>query len=107
MLNAPIFQDVNMLRWALACASMVLMLGGLAVVLRRWQQGNLTGPARPKRLKVIETTWLDTKRRLVLIQHDGQEHLLLLGTNSETVLQSAAAPAEASEMIREMEDTSC
>ena len=107
MLNTPVFQDVNLLRWALACVSMVLMLGGLAVVLRRWQHGSLTSPARPKRLKVIETTWLDTKRRLVLVQHDGQEHLLLLGTNSETVLHSAAASAAVSEMVSEMEGTSC
>lgn len=38
-----------------------------------------------KRLAVIETLNLDTKRKLMLIRRDGKEHLLLLGDNDITI----------------------
>ena len=38
-----------------------------------------------KRLAVIETLNLDTKRKLMLIRRDGKEHLLLLGETDITI----------------------
>ena len=38
-----------------------------------------------KRLAVIETLNLDTKRKLILIRRDGKEHLLLLGETDMTI----------------------
>ena len=39
-----------------------------------------------KRLSIVESTTLDARRRLVIVQCDGQEHLLLLGPSQETVV---------------------
>lgn len=41
--------------------------------------------AKP-RLKILETLSLDTKRRIAIIQCDDREHLVILGAQSETVL---------------------
>jgi flagellar protein FliO/FliZ len=47
------------------------------------------------RLKVVEVTAIDTRRRLVLVRRDGVEHLLLLGANGETVVETKIVPPPA------------
>jgi len=41
-----------------------------------------------RRLAVIEVAAVDTKRRLVLLRRDDREHLVLLGANSELLIES-------------------
>lgn len=67
-----------------AVFGLVLTLGlvGLAAyAARRWGPAGLLQVKRPeaRRLKVLETLTLDPQRRLVLVQVDAQERLLLLG----------------------------
>jgi flagellar protein FliO/FliZ len=47
-----------------------------------------------KRLKVIEFLPLDHKHRLVLVRRDNREHLLLIGPESETVIESGIIAAD-------------
>lgn len=57
--------------------------------------------AGKKRLKVVEVLPIDHRRKLVLVRRDDREHLLVLGGDSEAVIEAnipAAAefvPAEA------------
>ncbi len=76
-----------------ALAFVVALMGGLAYVLRRT---GLSGPAGGKnsRLKVVETQTLDARRRLVLIQRDGVEHLVILGPAGETVVETGIKPVQ-------------
>ncbi|MCK4946335.1 MAG: FliO/MopB family protein [Alphaproteobacteria bacterium] len=41
-----------------------------------------------RRLKVVEFLSLDHRRRLVLVRCDDREHLLLLGSQGETVVET-------------------
>lgn len=41
-----------------------------------------------KRLKVVEALPIDHKHRLVLVRRDNREHLLVLGPDSETVIET-------------------
>ena len=41
---------------------------------------------KDRRIKIIESQMLDTRRRVVLLQHDDTEHLVLLGPNNDVVL---------------------
>ncbi len=58
----------------------------------------LSGPAMmpgtKRRLKIVEFMPLDHRRRLVLIRRDDREHLLVLGANGETVVESNIPAAE-------------
>lgn len=47
-----------------------------------------------KRLGLVETLPLDARRRLVLIRRDGVEHLLLLGAESDTLVEGFIRPPE-------------
>ena len=67
---------------ALFGLGVTLALVGLAAyAARRWGPAGLLQIKRPeeRRLRVIETLMLDPSRRLVLVQVDAQERLLLLG----------------------------
>lgn len=52
----------------------------------------LAGPvmqnSAQRRLKIVEFLPVDHRRRLVLVRRDDKEHLLLLGTGSETVVET-------------------
>ena len=84
------------LRFVLALAGVIALIFAIAWIARR----SGFGPAiakplgRRRRLSVIETLTLDPKRRLVIIRRDGVEHLLLLGSTAETVVERGIAPPE-------------
>lgn len=61
----------------------------LAWVARRFGFGgaSVTGGGR-RRLALVEALPIDAKRRLVLVKRDGVEHLLLLGPDTDTVIET-------------------
>lgn len=75
------------------------LIGLLTWLVRRF------GPARrmlrprggQRRLAIIEIAPIDAKRRLVLVRRDGTEHLIMLGTTSDLLIEAgiAAAPGQA------------
>lgn len=46
------------------------------------------------RISVIETRYIDPRRKLVLIKRDNVEHLILLAGERELVVESNIAPTE-------------
>jgi len=79
------------LRFFVALLFVVGLIAGTGILARRFGfvPGAATGgSSREKRLEIIETITLDAKRRMMLVRRDGREHLILLGTDSETVLET-------------------
>ncbi len=81
---------------ALAALVFVLgLMGGLSYILRRM---GLSGPhvekTGEKRLKVIESTPIDPRRKMVLIQRDNVQHLVILGVNEQTVVETGIKPKD-------------
>lgn len=69
------------LRFILALVFVLALLGLVAVAARRLGLGYRT-PAqkgRTRRLSLVEIMPLDARRRLVLVQRDDVEHLVLIG----------------------------
>lgn len=76
----------------LAATLIVLGLIALATFLIR-RLGLIPGaaPIKPRhlrRLRVEEALTLDPRRRLILLRHDDQEHLLLLGPGADLLISS-------------------
>ena len=63
------------------------LMGGFLYVLRKmgFAAQNTGGK---KRLKVVEVLYLDSRRKLAIVQRDDKQHLLVLGPNSETVIET-------------------
>lgn len=76
-----------------------MLIGVLAVLARRIGFGypaSAVGRNRHKRLSIVEVAPVDGRRRLVLVRRDAVEHLLLLGPNSETVVETNIEPPSGS-----------
>lgn len=65
------------------------LMGGLAFFLKKLGLSGAT-PVSPqkKRLRLIEALPLDGRRRLVLVERDNVQHLVILGVNGETVVET-------------------
>ena len=80
----------NLAQAVLALLFVLGLIGVIALIARRLGLGVPTPTLRTKnkRVTVVEVTIVDTKRRLVLIRRDDQEHLILLGATTEQVIES-------------------
>lgn len=73
---------------------LALMLG-LAWAARRLGLDRLQPKARAgAEIACVETLYLDPKRRLVIVRRGARKHLLLLGPNSELLVESYDAAAD-------------
>ena len=88
------FGDLNQLFRAITALVFVLgLMGGLALFLKKLGlSGALPVKSGGKRLKIIEVLPLDGRRKLAIVQRDDVQHLILLGGNEETVIESGFAP---------------
>ncbi|MDH3241506.1 MAG: flagellar biosynthetic protein FliO [Alphaproteobacteria bacterium] len=80
----------NYVQFILALIFVLALIGLLAWAYRRFALGQKLPmvPRRSGRLDIVEFRNIDAKRRLVLIRRDEIEHLILLGPNSETVIEA-------------------
>lgn len=79
-------------RFLLALILVVALILAVAWLARRFGLGGrfiAAGGAR--RLAILEVLPLDGKRRLVLLKRDGVEHLVLLGQQSDLVIERGSA----------------
>ncbi len=67
--------------WVLRRFNLVATTGGTGRLAGR-------GPAKLRRLGVVETLPIDARRRLILIRRDNLEHLVMVSLNGETVIES-------------------
>ncbi|HVZ99265.1 MAG TPA: flagellar biosynthetic protein FliO [Caulobacterales bacterium] len=86
---------VDWARTAAALIATLALLGAVAYGARRFGmlQGGLAGA---RRMKVSESLMLDPRRRLIIVQVDGREHLLLLSPAGDRVVAQMDAKPEPS-----------
>jgi flagellar protein FliO/FliZ len=75
-------------------AALLFVLGLIALVawaVRRFRLGVGATPGAARRLAVLEILPLDARRKLVLIRRDDAEHLLLLGTDGNRLIESGSS----------------
>ena len=92
----------NYFQFVLALAFVLALILAAAWLFRRFGRGRVNAPRRRtagmRRLAVVEAVAIDTRRRLVLVRRDNREHLLILGPQGETVVETGIAiPGEAEE----------
>jgi flagellar protein FliO/FliZ len=90
-------EAMSLFRAVLALVFVLGLIGAAAWAAKRYGAARFGGLALGKtaRLKVIETLPIDARTKLVLVRHDAQEHLLLIGGGqATTVSQGPASPPE-------------
>lgn len=83
-MGMPILSTIGSLLLVLA------MIVGCALVYRLIQGRGLPKMSKSrKRLQLIETMMLDNRNKLILVQCDEEEHLVLVGQASQSVVKSS------------------
>jgi flagellar protein FliO/FliZ len=85
------------IRFFLALIIVLGLIFALTWVLKRFGigQNQMSTLGRKKRLRVVESTTLDARHRLVLVRRDTVEHLIVLSPSMSSVIESnLPAPAE-------------
>ena len=87
--------SVDPLRFVLAFAFVLGLIGLLALGLKRYARAQKIFGVQGSsgRVAVVETRYLDPKRRLVLVRRDETEHLLLLSDKGDQVIESSIKKA--------------
>lgn len=81
--------SINFTQVTIAFGVLLLLLGLFWYGARALSGNTRTGKMRPgQRIGVVETTLVDGGRRLVLVRRDDTEHLLLLGSHGDLVIES-------------------
>ncbi|HEY8612813.1 MAG TPA: flagellar biosynthetic protein FliO [Roseomonas sp.] len=65
-------------QWVSAAGALAVVLGLLWIVARLARRGGLASPG-PRRVRVIEATPIDSRRRAVILRVDGREALIVTG----------------------------
>ena len=80
---------IDILKSVAALGAVLGLIGLLAAFLRRG--ASLTAfraKLQARRLAVVESMGLDSRRRVVILRCDGREHLILLSATGETLISS-------------------
>lgn len=79
-------------QFVFALAFVLALILAVAWAFRRFGRGSVRAPRRGmpyrRRLAVVEAIALDTRRKLVLVRRDDREHLLIIGAQGETVVET-------------------
>lgn len=85
----------QILRLFAALAFVLALMGILALALKKLGlSGASAATPKQRRLKIVESLPLDPRRRLVLLQRDDKQHLVILGASGETVIENDIQPKE-------------
>lgn len=92
----PDSDPVSFSRFLLASGTVIALIMALAWGLRLLNEKGLArflpGSAAQRRLRQLETLPLDARRRLVIVQCDDRQYLVLLGVNQDLVLDANLPP---------------
>ncbi|MGE4312962.1 MAG: hypothetical protein AB7E85_01660 [Pseudobdellovibrionaceae bacterium] len=78
----------EILKLVMALSVVVALMAGLALVLKLTSGTRLGRKSAHKHLSIIDVHALDAKRRLVLIGRDDTAHLVILGPEGDTVIET-------------------
>jgi flagellar protein FliO/FliZ len=81
----------DILRFISAFVLVISLMGGLWLVLKKMGiNGGLTlQQGKKRRLKIVEILPLTSNHKAVLLRRDDKEHLVILGTNGQTVVEQS------------------
>ncbi len=80
--------DMPQIFRVLAAFAFVMALMGVFIIVLRKMGLAAQNAGGKKRLKLVEVLHLDSRRKLAIVQRDDKQHLIVLGPNSETVIES-------------------
>lgn len=91
-------EAVSYLQFIVALVFVLALIVGLGWAARRFgfaPRVTVSGAKGDKRLAIVEVLPIDARRRLLLIRRDGAEHLVMIGAERDTVIETGITPPPA------------
>ena len=85
-------QYMEYLNTFLALIFVLAAMGILALIAKKMGLSQTGGLTKNRRLRLVEALPLDHKHKAVLLQCDDKQHLVILNTNGETVIDTNIKP---------------
>lgn len=86
---------LTLLKFAAALGLVLSLIGGFAFLASKLNLvSNLTRKSQDRRLALVESLVIDAKHRMVIVRSDERDHVLLLGPQSDLVVESRDAATE-------------
>ena len=79
-------------RISFALLAVLGMIGGLALLAKRFGLAQTLQGRADRRLRLVETLALDAKRRAAILSCDGREHLVILDAAGVTLIERNFGP---------------
>ncbi len=84
-------EEISYLRVIAAFLFVIALIAVFSLALRRWQGSRLSmGLKQPRQLYLREQLYIDQKHKLLLIEWQESQHLVLLGAQQPLLLASKA-----------------
>lgn len=80
--------STDYLRLIAALLFVLSLMGGLWLALKRLGLSGTPVASAQRRLKIVESLPIDARRRAIILQRDGKQHLVILGPTGETVVET-------------------
>jgi flagellar protein FliO/FliZ len=88
-----VIEPLQFLRLIAALVFVVALMGALALAAKKLGLAErLPNTRSRKRLSIVESLPIDSRRRLLLVQCDNTQHLVLCGINGDTIIQTNIEP---------------
>jgi flagellar protein FliO/FliZ len=90
-------EPTDYIRFLLALVLVLGLILALSWALKRFGlgQGQANTLGRKRRLRLVESSTIDARHRIVLVRRDAVEHLVLLGpTSTQVIERGIPAPAD-------------
>lgn len=88
---------IDLVRYFGALVLVLALVGVVGLALRRFGSG--FAGAKGRRLKLLESLMMGARHRLVLVRCDEVEHVIVLGPQGATLVDSAMTVASQSEPV--------
>jgi flagellar biogenesis protein FliO len=83
--------EADYLRSLAILAGLIAVLGIAALLLHRLNLRRLVAPGAKRTLETLETRWIDSRTRLLVVRWHATDHLLLVSGQAATMISSRTA----------------
>lgn len=84
---------IDFARYFAALLLVLALVGGAGLAVRRFGMPGVMKGQGTRRLAIVETLMIGPKQRLYILRCDNVEHLVLMGPDGSTVVESGIAGA--------------
>jgi flagellar protein FliO/FliZ len=83
---------IDIARYFGALLLVLALVGFAGLAARKWGVPGVSKSSATRRLSIVETLMIGPRQRLYIVRRDDVEHLIMIGNDGTSVIESSIAP---------------